>query len=173
MFNAVQLTDVATGGLDRGLDALVDSLRSRAEATRVEKAERQSASAEAWEEYAHSLERQNAALAIRVALLERDYAKVESKLNSVQSTFSNYNALLVARIRKLDDVLQRQSANEFAYNKMRCKLVEKLQELADPTAVSLVSEEAQMKALKEDWDYFMEHEDVRMGVPDVKEAMRP
>lgn len=170
--NATQGVDALVDGFGAGIEAAVQALQVHAQERQHVDAMNEAASRAQWEQYAQKLARENQRLIQNLSTLEKDYTKLESKFNSVHNTFSQYNELLVTRIRKLDEAFQRQSANEFAYNKMRHTLIDKLQQVAHPTVVSLISEEEQYRLLKDDWDYFMEHQDVRMGVPDVAEIFK-
>lgn len=167
--NATQGVDALIGGFGTGIEAAVQALQERAQERQSMDALNEATSSAQWEQYARTLARENQRLAQNLSNLENEYLKLKSKLNSIRSTFSKYNALLVARIRKLDDTLQRQSANEFAYNKMRLMLMDKLEQVADPAVINLISDEGQLSLLRKDRDYFMEHQDVRMGVPAVEE----
>lgn len=169
--NATQGVDALVGGFGAGIEAAVQALHARAQERQNIDAMNEAASSAQWEQYARRLARENQRLIQNLSNLEKDYTKLESKFNSVHDIFSKYITRLVARIRKLDDVLQRQSANEFAYNKMRDTLIERLQQVAHPSVVSLISDEEQKRLLQNDWDYFMKHQDVRMGVPDVAEIL--
>jgi predicted RNase H-like nuclease (RuvC/YqgF family) len=170
--NATQGVDALVDGFGAGIEAAVQTLQRHAQERQHIDAMNEAASSAQWEQYARRLARENQRLIQNLSNLEKDYTKLERKLNSFQSAFSQYTELLVTRIRKLDEVFQRQSANEFAYNKMRCTLIDKLQQLAHPSVVSLISEEEQYRLLKDDWDYFMEHQDVRIGVPDIAEIFK-
>jgi len=170
--NATQGVDALIGGFGAGIEAAVQALQERAQERQHTDAMNEATASAQWEQYARTLARENQRLAQNLSNLENEYSKQESKLNSINSTFSKYNALLVARIRKLDDTLQRQSANEFAYNKMRLMLMETLEHVADPLVVNLISDEGQLSLLRKDRDYFMEHQDVRMGVPAVEDVLK-
>lgn len=167
--NATQGVDALIGGFGAGIEAAVHALQEHAQERQSINALNEATSSAQWEQYARTLARENQRLAQNLSNLENDYSKLESKLDSIRSTFSKYNALLVARIRTLDDTLQRQSANEFAYNKMRLTLMDKLEHVADPSVFNLISDEGQLSLLRKDRDHFMKHQDVRMGVPAVEE----
>lgn len=170
--NATQGVDALVGGFGAGIEAAVQTLQRHAQERQHIDAMNEAASRAQWEKCARELARENQRLIQNLSNLAKDYAKLESKSNSVQNTFSQYNALLVTRIRKLDETLQRLSANEFAYKKMRRTLIDTLKQMAHPSVTSLVSDEEQKRLLQNDWDYFMEHQDVRMGVPDVAEILK-
>ena len=170
--STTQGVDALVDGFGAGIEAAVQTLQRHAQERQHIDAMNEAASSIQWEQYARDLARENQRLIQNLSNLETDYTKLERKFNSVQNTFSQYNELLVTRIRKLDEAFQRQSANEFAYNKMRCTLINMLQKMAHPSDVSLISDEDQKRLLQNDWDYFMEHQDVRMGVPDVAEILK-
>lgn len=167
--NATQGVDALVDGFGAGIEAAVQTLQRHAQERQHIDAMNETASRTQWEQYAGDLARENQRLIQNLSNLEKDYAKLERKFNLVQNTFTQYNGLLVTRIRKLDEAFQRQSANEFAYNKMRCTLIDTLKKMALPSVISLISDEEQKRLLQNDWDYFMEHQNVRMGVPDVAE----
>jgi hypothetical protein len=167
--NATQGVDGLVDGFGAGIEAAVQTLQRHAQERQHIDAMNETASRTQWEQYAGTLARENQRLIQNLANLRKDYAKLERKFNSVQNTFTQYNGLLVTRIRKLDEAFQRLSANEFAYNKMRCALIDVLEKMARPSVISLISDEEQKRLLQNDWDYFMEHQNVRMGVPDVAE----
>lgn len=168
--NALQGTDALVGGMFGGLQSIADRNRARANDATMAAAQEQSELAN-WINYATDLEQRNRLLEAQLQLANRNYEALQRELQATNQNYQEYIQLLISRIRKIDDSLQRQSANAHAYEKMRDRLVEKLAQLADPATCALLTQEEHMNQLKEDWDYFMEHNDVRSEVPSMVEVI--
>ncbi|WP_140628377.1 hypothetical protein [Methylibium rhizosphaerae] len=168
MFSAMELTQNAVDGFTAGIRSLVEQRAARAE---MEAVTRQS-SAQAWADYAKRLERERDELRQAVSTLLERHEQVRDQLNTVQNCYIKYTALLVSRVKGLDETVQRKSANEYAYEKLREHLVQLLQEQGAGDAHALTTDDAQVEFLKMYWDYFMEHNDVRQGVPTLADALK-
>ena len=169
MINALQFTDLAVGGFEAAVEGFVHRRQEQAASDALEGAHeaRARALAKAWHDYAKGLERRNAQLAGSLAQLQQDYRKAQSRRQSIQDTFERYTVVLTQRIRELDEKLQQVSATRFALN---CARASERQRLCpeDVTEERIAADE---QAYKANIVWFMAHQNVRLGVPDVPMPM--
>lgn len=166
MINAVQFTDLAVSGFEAAVDGFVHRRQEQAAYEALEDAHAARASAKAWHDYAKGLERRNAQLASSLAQLQHDYRKAQSRQQSIQDTFERYTVVLMQRIQKLDEKLQQVSATRFALNCARASERQRRR----PEEVTEERIAADEQAYKANVAWFMAHQNVRLGVPDVPSA---
>lgn len=159
--NAMQGMDALMGGFGDGLAAIA---RRREEREAIEQMN-QAQQLNAWQDYALKLDEQNKKLVVQLALMSKNYESVKEELSAIRSGYQEYTGVLIGRIRRLDDRIQRESANSHAMAKMRQRLVEQLGQLADPGSCELLDPKKQLEMHEADWDHFMETNNVREGVP--------
>lgn len=163
MINALQFTDLAVGGFEAAVEGFVHRREEQAASDAVEDAHEARASAKAWHDYAKGLERRNAQLAGSLAQLQHDYRKAQSRQQSIQDTFERYTVVLTQRIRELDEKLQQVSATRFALNCARATERQRRRP-EDATEERIAADE---QAYKANIVWFLAHQNVRLGVPDV------
>lgn len=161
MLTAVQGTDLLMGGLH----SVLETLNDRAAQRREIEAQTYDNRLTAWERYAERLERLNDQLRMALAAKDKDYATLQEQAKYVNEQSIDYMAMLIRRIERLDDRLQRESAHSASMTAMRDVLLAEVVAFGDPTKFKTMDPKKRFEIMEEAWGNFMENNNVRTNAP--------
>lgn len=161
MLTAVQGTDLLMGGLHSVMETLADRASQRREIQEQAYDSRLTA----WERYADRLENMNDQLRMALAAKNKDYATLQEQAKHVNEQSIDYMATLIRRIERLDERLQRESANSHSMTAMRDVLLAEVMAFGDPTKFSSLDPDKRAEVMEDAWRDFMENSNVRLGTP--------
>ena len=118
------------------------------------------------DELESEIKKHHAAMKEKEALLERSKER-EQTFRTLSSGHAEYLDLVVKRLVKVEDILQRQSAQTFALDAFRIAALQELKNLSDPSASVLLDDDKRKKFLNEAWNKFMQTTNVKRGIPRV------
>lgn len=171
--SAYDMNDQVMGGVMKGMQAAADRFADRMADIREANVEQKRS--EFWHDYAFSLakqvddltdvlNKQNALLAEKEVLLRQATARVETFRN-ISSGHAAYLDLVVKRLTKVEDILQRQSANSFALDEFRKLALSELETIQDPKQSKLIDPVQRGEFLDNAWNNFMKTTNVKRGIP--------
>ena len=164
-----QIIDGVMKGMKAAADRFADRMREINEANVEQKR------SQFWKDYAFNLaervddltkvlNKQNVLMAEREVLLRQTSARVE-KFKKISNSHASYLNQVVHRLLKVEDMLQRQSANSFALDEFRKLALAELESIQDPKKSNLIDPVKRGEILDAAWKNFMETQNVKRGVP--------
>lgn len=118
-----------------------------------------------WMKYAQQMQVKNAEL-------ERVNGSLREQLIEVGDNSMTYINMLRDKLESLNHTHQRNSADKYATEKMRDRLLEQIATATDPSQSELLNPETLIELHKKDWDYFMTTSNVQEYVPTMVDAYR-
>ncbi len=171
--NALQGTDLAVDGLNTALASYVGRRQENARDEAVNDANKVWAVVAEWERYATALEQQNRQIARRLASLEGDGEKQAAASFNALKAISRYQHLLVCRIKELDQRYQEVSAENYGLRRrIRRDEMHAAGEANKSGGSPVVRRGDRNDEFRSDIGEFMRTIDVRLGVPELTEALR-
>lgn len=117
-----------------------------------------------WMKYAQQMQEKN-------TQLESANATLREKLSVIDNYAVIYIDMLQKKLEGLNHTHQRNSADKYATEKMRDRLLEQLATATDPSQSELLDPQQLIELHKKDWDYFMATSDVTEIMPNALDAM--
>lgn len=164
------------GALGAGLSEAAVSFRNAMEQAQEQKEEVRLS--EYWRNYGHSawaeIEALRAQVAAKDAVIDYERSMKERALQNIrsfrESTTANksYVDLLEGRIAELEETLQQQCANHWAYKQLAESLAKDLDASKPAVADLSINPDDRTKFLKEQWAHFMTTRNVKRGIPEKK-----
>lgn len=173
MTNVAQLNDEILGGVMRGMESAANKFAERMQ--EIREANQEQKLSDFWKDYAYSLahqvddltavlNKQNVLISEREILLRQTTEQV-NKFRDLSGKHSEYLDLVVKRLTKVEDILQRQSAHSFALDEFRKVALEELKTIQDPSQSKLINPDLQIEFLENAWEKFMKTTSVKRGIP--------
>lgn len=173
MSSAYEMNDQIMGGVMKGLEAVGSRLEERLNTIREEKLEGKRSQllydyglylAKRVDELEILNRQKDVLLAQNEALLRQANERTDT-FRQISTDHAQYLDVVVTRLNKVEDILQRQSANSFALDAIRQVALEELQNIQDPAKSRLIDPVKQLEVFDNAWKQFMQTTNVRHGVP--------
>lgn len=162
MLNAVQGVDMLMGGFHNAMAIARERMQERAD---------QSAYSSLWAQHDDLVVRFNALLEDarrlekRLEAKNQAYEALQEQLVYINGKSTDYTATLIRRIDRLDERLQRESANAYSMTAMRDVLLAEVMAFGDPAMFTSMNPDRRAGVMEAAWTEFMTTQNVRLGVP--------
>ncbi len=173
--NAMQATDAAMGGFNSAFQIVADAMEDFRQNEAKLKSLQYERQLKAWTDYALVLQQNNLnlrysgeklnvsarKLAEGYEVLAKENEELRIQLEKEKRTSADYLASLSTKLLKVNEFIKRLSGKSFAYEKMSERLYAELQAVTTNGQSIFGNPEAFKKQLEDDWEHFMETNEVR------------